>query len=129
MENETILNKDELLKAVQKMRDMNARFATATCLDMGSTFEIIYTFEPLDSVFPLTNLRVLMSKTDTLPSISGIYSAAVIVENEIKGDFDIQISGLPLDFQGTLMHTKDSIQFPLTKAPPAPKTKEGEVKQ
>jgi hypothetical protein len=52
----------------------------------------------------------------------------VVAENEIVGDFKIEISGMALDFNKLLLHTKDSMQFPLTKTPPIPKVKEGEVK-
>jgi ech hydrogenase subunit D len=128
MENEIIINKNELLPTIKKELELKKRFITATCLDAENNFEIIYTFAPNDSVSPLTNIRVVISKTETLPSISGIYSAAVITENEMMGDFKIQIDGLPLDYQGKLMHTKNSMRFPLTQSPPAQKAKEGEVK-
>ncbi len=128
MENETIINKDQLLPAVQKMLDGKMRFATATCIDIGDKFEMIYTFEPKESIAPLTNLRLRFARNETIPSISGIYFAAIVAENEIVGDFPVQMSGLPLDFQRQIMHTKDSLQFPLAKTPPVPKAKEGEVK-
>jgi NADH:ubiquinone oxidoreductase subunit C len=97
-------------------------------MDMGDRFEVLYTFEPREVLSPLKNIRVALPKEDTLPSISEIYNCAVIAENEMVGDFNIKISGMTLDFQGKLMRTKDSVQFPLTRKPPVPKTNMEEVK-
>jgi ech hydrogenase subunit D len=128
MENELVVNKDQLIAEVKKKQAEKARFIMATCLDSGDKFEILYTFEPAEAVVPLSQIRVLMPKNEVLPSITGVYSSAVVVENEITGDFKIEISGMALDFNKLIMQTKDSMQFPLTKTPPVPKVKEGEVK-
>lgn len=128
MENEKVVSKEQIIPEVKKKLAEKARFAMMTCLELPDKFEVIYTFEPAESVVPLSHLRVLVSKTETLPSITGVYPAAVVVENEIVGDFKIEISGMALDFNKLIMHTKDSMQFPLTKTPPMPKVKEGEVK-
>ncbi len=128
MENEISISTKEILAAVQNKLNEKARFTTATCLDLGTQFEMIYTFQPQDSVTPLYNIRVKFPKDETIPSISGICGAAIIAENEIVGDFKVKMSGLPLDFKGQIMHTRDSLQFPLTKAPPVPKVKQGEAK-
>jgi ech hydrogenase subunit D len=128
MENELVISKEQLIAEVKKKLAEKARFAMMTCLDVQDKFEIIYTFEPAESVSPLSQIRVLMPKNGILPSITSVYSSAVVVENEITGDYKIEISGMSLDFNKLIMHTKDSMQFPLTKTPPIPKVKEGEVK-
>jgi Ni,Fe-hydrogenase III component G len=128
MENEQQVNKNQLLSAVQKKLDEKWRFAMMTALDSGDRFEILYTFEPAEAVSPLSQLRVAIPKNEALLSITGIYPSAVVAENEIAGDFKIEINGISIDFNKTIMHTKDSLQFPLTKTPPVPKVKEGEVK-
>jgi Ni,Fe-hydrogenase III component G len=128
MENEIVISKDRLLDESRKMLAAKARFAMATCLESGDNFEILYNFEPAESVSPLSTIRVVMPKQEILPSISGIYFAAVVAENEMCGDFNINISGMVLDFNRALLHTKDSVQYPLSKCPPVPKVKEGEDK-
>ena len=128
MEKEKVISKDQIIPEVQKKLAEKARFAMMTCMESPDKFEIIYTFEPAESVSPLSQIRVLMPKTETLPSITAVYPAAVVVENEIVGDFKIEIDGMALDFNKLIMRTKDSMQFPLTKTPPVPKVKEGEVK-
>jgi len=115
MENEIVVPKSELISAVQNMLAEKARFCTATCLDLGDEFEVIYHFEPGESVVPLEHIRVRISKEDTLPSISGVYLCAVLIENEIQDQFDIQISGMALDFQRRFLRSKESPEFSLCK--------------
>ncbi len=118
MENEILVDKSELISAVQKMLAEKARFCTATCLDLGDEFEVLYHFEPGESIEPLKHIRVRISKEDTLPSISGIYLCAVLIENEIQDQFDIQISGMALDFQRRFLRAKESPEFSLLKSLP-----------
>jgi hypothetical protein len=120
MENEITLDKNELLAAIQKLLNEKARFATATCLDLGDRFEILYHFEPQEAVGPLKTFRVKLQKGENLPSISGIYGCAVIAENEMMGDFNLQINGTVLDFHRKLLLSKESQQFPLSKTPRIP---------
>jgi NADPH-dependent glutamate synthase beta subunit-like oxidoreductase len=117
MENEILITKDDLIATVQKMLAEKARFATATCLDEGDKFEIIYHFEPQEKPEPLKHIRVKIAKGDVLPSISGIYLCATLIENELKDLFEIQISGSALDFQSKFMRTRESPDFELIKPP------------
>ena len=117
MENEIIIGKDDLIPAVQKMLAEKARFGTATCLDTGDKFEIIYHFEPQDKPEPLTHLKVRIDKGEVLPSISGIYLCAALIENELKDLFKIGISGSVLDFQNKFMRTLESPDTELIKPP------------
>jgi NADH:ubiquinone oxidoreductase subunit C len=118
MENEISLNKGQLILAVQKMLAEKARFCTTTCLDLRDKFEVIYHFEPVGSVEPLKHIRLRITKKDTLPSISGVYPCAALVENEIQDQFDIQISGMTLDFQRRFLRAKESPEFSLLKSLP-----------
>jgi ech hydrogenase subunit D len=124
MENETIISKDDLVSAVKKLRDEKARFTTATCVDMGDTVELLYHFQPEGKVAPIKTLRMKVAKGDVIPSVSDIYLAAVVSENEMMGDFNIEFKGVALDFHRKLLLTKESKQFPLHKTPPVPKVKE-----
>jgi NADH:ubiquinone oxidoreductase subunit C len=82
---------------------------------MGDHFELIYHFEPQNSVEFTHHIRVKVGKDETLPSISNIYLCASLVENEIKEHFRIQISGIALDFKGRFLRAKESPEFPLMK--------------
>jgi len=115
MENEVLVEKANLIPVVQKMLAEKARFGTATCLDLGDKFEIIYHFEPQEKPEPLTHIRVKIPKGDTLPSISSIYLSATLIENEIKDLFNIKISGSAFDFQSKFIRTKESPESELLK--------------
>jgi NADPH-dependent glutamate synthase beta subunit-like oxidoreductase len=115
MENEILITKDALVAEAQKMMDERARFSTASCVDLGDKFEIIYHFEPREYPEPLKNIRVKISKNDTLPSISNVYLCAALIENEIQELFNVQISGIVLDFQKRFLRGKESPEAELLK--------------
>ena len=126
MENEILVEKADLIPAVQKMLAEKARFGTATCVDCGDHFEVIYHFELKDSVEFAKHIRISIDKKDTLPSISNIYLCAVLIENEIQDHFNIQISGPVIDFGRRFLRAKESPEFSLlrpTPYAPAPPTR------
>jgi len=118
MENEILVENAGLIPAVQKMLDGKARLSTATCLDLGDKFEIIYHFEPQESPEPLTHIRVTIAKEDTLPSLSNIYLCAALIENEIQELFNVQISGIALNYQKRFLRAKESPEAELLKPTP-----------
>ncbi len=122
MENEIIIDKERLLPEVKEMAARNARFCTATCLDRGDHFELLYHFE-LQPELTLTHLRMTMPKDSTLPSISGIYVYATLIENEIRELFQVNIKTTAIDFKGGMLTTKEGPGSYLVKPPdyhPAP---------
>jgi formate dehydrogenase beta subunit len=122
MENDISITKDELVEEAQKMMDERARLSTASCVDLGDKFEIIYHFEPREYPEPLKNIRVKIGKDETLPSISEVYLSAALIENEIQELFNVQISGIALDFQKRFLRGKESPEAELLKPTPyAPK--------
>ena len=115
MENEIRVDQAGLIPQVQELLVQKARFATATCLDMGDKFEVIYHFEFKEGVEFMKHIRLSIDKEDILPSISSIYFCAALVENEIQDHFKIKISGLAIDFQKRFLRAKESPEFALTK--------------
>jgi len=126
MENEILVENADLIPAVEKLLVEKARFSTASCIDLEDKFEIIYHFEPQESPEPLTHIRVTIAKEDTLPSISNIYLCAALIENEIQELFNVQISGIALDFQKRFLRSKGSPEAELVK--PAPYVPEPPVR-
>jgi len=115
LENERTVSKSELITEVQKMLAQDYRFGTASCLDLGDRFEIIYHFEDgLD----LVNVRVHVGKNDSLPSISNIYLSASLIENEMKELFGINIVGSTIDFHGGMLHGQESPKATMFRAIP-----------
>jgi len=118
MENEVLVDKAELISTVQGLLDEKARFGTATCLDLGDKFEIIYHFAPQESGEPLKHIRVKIAKDDTIPSISSMYLCAALIENEIQELFNVQISDIALDWQKRFLRSKESLEAELLKPTP-----------
>lgn len=118
LQNEVIVSKDKLISEAQDMRAQKARFATATCLDLGDHFEVIYHFEFEDSAGFAKHIKVSIGKDETLPSLSGIYLCAALIENEMQDQFDIKVSGLAIDFQKRFVRGKESPDISLLKPVP-----------
>jgi hypothetical protein len=119
LQNEVIVSKTELVSEAQGMRAQKARFGTATCLDLGDRFEVIYHFEFEDSAGFVKHIKVNIGKEETLPSISSIYLCAALIENEMQDQFNIKISGLAIDFQKRFIRGKESPEFSLLKPIPS----------
>jgi NADPH-dependent glutamate synthase beta subunit-like oxidoreductase len=118
MENEVLVEKAEFIPAIQKMLAEKARLSTASCIDLGDKFEIIYHFEPQINPEPMKHIRVRIAKEDTLPSISNMYFCAALIENEIQELFNVKISGIALDFQKRFLRGRESPEAELLKPTP-----------
>jgi formate dehydrogenase beta subunit len=118
MENDISIAKDELIAEAKKMMGERARLSTASCVDLGDKFEIIYHFEPREYPEPLKNIRVKIAKDETLPSISEVYLCAALIENEIQELFNVKMSGIALDFQKRFLRSKESPEAELLKPTP-----------
>jgi ech hydrogenase subunit D len=100
----------DLVAAVTKLKAEGWRLVTCSSVELDATeMEILYHF---DKNLELTNLRVPVAKGGTLPSISGVYFAAFLVENEIRDQFSLTFDGLVLDYQGKLYG--DTVTTPVT---------------
>jgi ech hydrogenase subunit D len=83
--------------------------------------ELLYHY---DKANDMAHLRAKIQKDLPIPSISGIYFCALLVENEIQDLFDVHFDGLVLDFKRTLLlteETKKTVNAPFFHIP-APKT-------
>ena len=101
-----------LVSELAAMGPQGYRFVTLTCLDLGDKHEIFYHF---DKGYELYNLRLELPKGTPLPSISHICFAAVLVENELKDLFAIDVQGLAIDYQGRLLLAEGAPVGPMNK--------------
>lgn len=108
----TNLAKNQLVNEVQSLKNNGYRFVTMTCVDLGDSLDLIYHFD-LD--LQMTHLRITLLKGDSAPSISGIYFAAVIIENETKDLFGVHFDGIPLDFGGNFYLEEEVKKYPFCK--------------
>lgn len=113
IDNERTVTPESLQEEVKTLFQNGYRLVTATCLDRGENFEIIYHF---DKDLKQTNLRMVFPKEVEIPSITGSYLAAFLIENEIQELFGVRISGIAVDYGGKLLVGEEAIRTPLLKA-------------
>jgi ech hydrogenase subunit D len=91
---------DGVRNSAKEMFDEGWRFVTQTVVDLGDEgFDILFHY---DKDLAETHYRARVPKGTVVPSISGIYFAALLVENENRDLFGLEYDGLVLDFNRTL---------------------------
>jgi ech hydrogenase subunit D len=106
------LAKSQLVGEVQNLKNKGYRFVTMTCVDLGDSLDLIYHF---DLNLEMVHLRITLLKGDTAPSISGVFFAALIIENETKDHFGVHFEGMALDFGGNLYLEEEVKKYPFCK--------------
>jgi Ni,Fe-hydrogenase III component G len=113
IENVKEITVQELLGEVQKLHYEGYRFVTATCVDNNNdTLDLYYHFD-LD--YKLTNLKLTITKGTAVPSISKILFCALLVENEIKELFGVNIENLVVDYGGHLLLSDGAPDNPMLR--------------
>jgi len=107
------VTKDTLVPEVQKLAEAKARFITATCLDLGDQFQVYYSF---DQDLQEVDLQLMVGKDEEVPSITGQYLCALLIENEMKELFGMKVKDIAIDFGGKMLLTDTSPQLPMVKA-------------
>ncbi|HEY5584787.1 MAG TPA: NADH-quinone oxidoreductase subunit C [Ruminiclostridium sp.] len=104
---------DQLLAETQKCKYEGYRFITATCADNGDeTIDIIYHF---DKDYVMKNYRVTFNKGEAVPSISKIFLCAVLVENEIKELFGVNVTDIAIDYGGHMLLSEEELDSPMLR--------------
>ena len=116
-----VLTPEQIVPEAQAKFDAGYRLVTITVLMADEQhMELLYHY---DKANDMVNLRVKVKKDLPIPSISGIYFCALLIENEVRDLFDVRFDGLVLDFNRTLLLTDDTKK--VVNAPffyiPAPK--------
>ncbi|GAB1410156.1 NADH-quinone oxidoreductase subunit C [Desulfovibrionales bacterium] len=106
------ITKNQLVSEVQGLKNNGFRFVTMSCVDLGDSLDLLYHFE---LNMQLTHLRLTTPKGENTPSISGVYFAALLIENETKDHFGANFDGLVLDFGGHLYLEEEVQRFPFCK--------------
>jgi ech hydrogenase subunit D len=109
-----------LLERVRRLRQEGYRLVQISATTLPEHLELTYSF---DRAHTLVNLRLLIPReTGLVPSISSVYWAAFIYENEMHDLFKLQVEGMAVDFGGQFYHTAVKYPFGSTKAPTAKAT-------
>jgi ech hydrogenase subunit D len=102
-----------LIENVTKMRSDGYRLVQVSCTRCADCLEINYSF---DRDYQFVNLRITVSlQGAVVPSISGIYWAGFLYENEMHDLFGVEVSGMALDYKGTFYKT--TVKWPFNLAP------------
>lgn len=108
----TEVNADNLLSQAALKKQQGFRFITMTCLNAGDGYDVLYHME---KDFALSTLRLHLKEGQDLPSITCVYLAAVLIENEIKDMFGLNVQGIAIDFHGRLLLSDAAPKTPLNK--------------
>jgi ech hydrogenase subunit D len=91
---------DALVGEAAKKKVEGHRFVTMSCTELdGTMVDILYHF---DKDLELTHLRLTVARDIPVPSLSPVYFAAFLVENEIQDLFGVRFKGLAVDYDRTL---------------------------
>jgi ech hydrogenase subunit D len=104
---------DNLLGETAALKVAGYRFVTVTCTALDENhFDILYHF---DRELELKHLRLTLVAGTAVPSISPIYFAAFLVENEIQDLFGVRFKGLVIDYGRTLYGDETTRSTPFCK--------------
>jgi ech hydrogenase subunit D len=95
----TCVRREALVGEVAKIKVQGYRFVTLSCVERDEeNFDIFYHF---DKNYRLKHFKLSIARGLTVPSISPVYFAAFLVENEIQDLFNIIFDGLVVDYERT----------------------------
>ena len=104
---------ETLLERVRTLREQGWRLVQIGATRLPDQLELTYSF---DRENRLANLRLALPGDETkVPSISSIFWCAFVYENELHDLFNLQVSGLAVDFQGNFYKTAVKFPFGATK--------------
>ena len=103
---DTTVTMDALISAAEAMKEKGARFLTITAEDISEAdVEVLYHFEVDDHV---ENIHLVTKKDEPIKSITGVYLAAFIAENEAQDLFKLNFSDLAVDLGGKMLKNASS---------------------
>lgn len=117
MENRTMeaisVAKNDIIKEVAQKKAQGCRLVTLSGVELDEkTCDLLYHF---DQDLELSTLRLTVARDEPVPSISGVYFAAFLVENEIQDQFGLRFDGLALDYDRTLYLDEEVATLPFCK--------------
>ncbi|MCX7846907.1 MAG: NADH-quinone oxidoreductase subunit C [bacterium] len=116
LHNVTEVSAESLRDTIAARFPQGYRFITLTCVDGGATWELLYHF---DRNYELSHVRVRVPKGAVVPSISGIYACAALVENEVQDLFGVTFEGLTVNYERRFMLAVEAPLAPMVRTPVA----------
>jgi NADH:ubiquinone oxidoreductase 27 kD subunit len=109
-----------LLAAVDSLRSADWRLVQILCIAQDGANEISYSF---GKELAMRSLRVKVAAEESLPSITALYPAAFLYENEIRDLFGAKIERIAADWQGKVYDVAG--ETPFKKVSVKPQSSEG----
>jgi ech hydrogenase subunit D len=108
-----VIDKKTLKDRVHDFKNKMYRLVQISCTALESGYEITYCFE---AKYRMDIIRVNLTPDEkSLDSISGLFFASVLYENEIHDLFGVSFDGLTLDFKGNFYQTSIKTPFKIVK--------------
>lgn len=97
---------ETFLPEIEALKKKGARFLTISVNDVSETeVDLIYHFEIESHV---ENFHMVVPKDKPIQSITGVYIAAFIAENEVQDLFKVTFKGLAVDLGGKMLIVESS---------------------
>lgn len=101
---------NEIFNKAAELHKKGYRLAAITCENEGGMLEMTYHF---DLNYELFNVRIHADVKDKIKSISKIFPAAFLMENEIQDLYGNSYEDLIVDYKGKLYLTENSPKAPM----------------
>ena len=113
LQNFMVVEKQNILEEIRKIKAEGYRFAAMTCdHEGGDTPELTYHF---DLNYEMKNIQTVVNMNEKIESISSIYGPAFLIENEYQDLYGVEFSGLIIDYKGNLYLSEDAPKAPMLK--------------
>ncbi|MFH1216433.1 MAG: NADH-quinone oxidoreductase subunit C [Pseudomonadota bacterium] len=107
------ISTENMAMTIENFKKNGYRFVTITCVKIeDGRAELLYHF---DRELRLVHLRLWADAAIPLPSISPIFAAAYLVENEIQDHFGLCFAGLTPDYKRTLYLEDQNMEPPFRR--------------
>ena len=93
-----------LVATAHSLKDEGYRFVQCCAAEVDGRLELTYSF---DKDMALKNFRLDVAPAATLESVSSIFPAAFVFENEMHDLFGLEITGISIDFQGAFYEVRE----------------------
>lgn len=104
---------DAVVGEAGRMKAEGYRLVTLSAAELDAEkVDILYHY---DKNLTMKHLRLTVAKDVQVPSISPVYLAALLVENEIQDLFGVRFKGLAIDFNRTLYLEEEIKTTPLCR--------------
>lgn len=98
----------ELLPVIMEKKNNLWRLVQICCAYVEGNYEITYSFA---TGYEISNYRLVVAKDEAVPSISRVYKAAILYENEMRELFGLNVEYIKVDYHGKLYRIDEEKPF------------------